>query len=215
MKRCTGAIPNVWLWTDWPEEYRDPRSPRGGGVRAGTSRRASCFSSSCSGRSTGSLPRRRRTRSRKGMRIGLYHDLALATDRYGADLWAHRPFIVAGCRVGAPPDDFAPNGQDWGFPAAQSRGASRGRLPAVRAIHPQQRAARRRAAHRSRDALLPSVLDSGRHDAAEGAYVRDYAEDLLGILALESVAREFMVVGRGSGHGHRRGAAARWPKPAS
>ena len=52
----------------------------------------------------------------QGMQIGLYHDLALATDRFGADLWAHREFYVAGCRVGAPPDDFAPNGQDWGFP---------------------------------------------------------------------------------------------------
>ena len=50
------------------------------------------------------------------MKIGLYHDLALATDRFGADLWANREFYVSGCRVGAPPDDFAPNGQDWGFP---------------------------------------------------------------------------------------------------
>ena len=29
-----------------------------------------------------------------GMKIGLYHDLALATDSCGSDLWAHRPFFV-------------------------------------------------------------------------------------------------------------------------
>ena len=50
------------------------------------------------------------------MSIGLYHDLALATDRFGADLWAQRPFFASGCRVGAPPDELAPSGQDWGFP---------------------------------------------------------------------------------------------------
>ena len=52
--------------------------------------------------------------------IGLYHDLALATDRFGCDLWAHRPFFVAGCRVGSPPDDFSPKGQDWAFPPPNS-----------------------------------------------------------------------------------------------
>ena len=54
------------------------------------------------------------------MPIGLYHDLALATDRYGADLWAHRPLYVSGCRVGAPPDGFSPKGQDWSFPPPHS-----------------------------------------------------------------------------------------------
>src|SRR6185437_5069437 len=51
-----------------------------------------------------------------GMSIGLYHDLALATDRCGSDLWAWRPFFITGCRVGSPPDGFSPNGQDWSFP---------------------------------------------------------------------------------------------------
>ena len=50
------------------------------------------------------------------MPIGLYHDLALATDRFGADLWMNRPFYADGARVGAPPDELAPSGQDWGFP---------------------------------------------------------------------------------------------------
>jgi len=39
----------------------------------------------------------------RGLRIGLYHDLALATDRFGSDLWAHGPYYISGCRVGAPP----------------------------------------------------------------------------------------------------------------
>ena len=76
------------------------------------------FSSFCSGRLTGSWRRRRLTRSRAGCAIGLYHDLALATDRFGADLWMNRRFYATGARVGAPPDELAPSGQDWGIPPA-------------------------------------------------------------------------------------------------
>src|SRR5256886_10366581 len=54
--------------------------------------------------------------ARERLPIGLYHDLALATDRCGSDLWAHRPFFVDGCRVGSPPDGLGPKGQDWAFP---------------------------------------------------------------------------------------------------
>ncbi len=62
----------------------------------------------CSGMSTASWPRVQQHARRAGMRIGLYHDLALATDRCGSDLWAHRQFFIAGCSVGSPPDDFSP-----------------------------------------------------------------------------------------------------------
>ena len=69
--------------------------------------------------------RRAQQRARdRQLSIGLYHDLALATDRFGSDLWAHRPFFVAGCRVGSPPDDFAPEGPGLGLSAAQRRSAT-------------------------------------------------------------------------------------------
>ncbi len=62
--------------------------------------------------------------------------------------------------MGSPPDDFSPQGQDWGFPAAQLRAPPRGWLPPLRRIHPQELPARRRAAHRPRHAPLPPLLDS-------------------------------------------------------
>jgi 4-alpha-glucanotransferase len=133
------------------------------------------------------------------MRIGLYHDLALATDRFGADLWLNRPFFVVGCRVGAPPDDFSPNGQDWAFP------------PPDRVVHRET----------GYQLFAQSIRNNARHGgalridhvmrffrlywiadgmpAADGAYVRDYAEELLGILALESVRNQFVVVGEDLG----------------
>ena len=77
------------------------------------------LSSTCSGRSTCSCAGAQEHARDRHLSIGLYHDLALATDRFGSDLWAHRPFFVAGCRVGSPPDDFSPQGPGLGLSAAQ------------------------------------------------------------------------------------------------
>ena len=121
------------------------------------------------------------------MKIGLYHDLALATDRFGADLWANRAFYVSGCRVGAPPDDFAPNGQDWGFPPP-NRDAHRAngyQLFAQSIRNSARHGGALRIDHVMRFFRLYWIPDG--MPAADGAYVRDYAEDLLGVLALESV----------------------------
>lgn len=47
---------------------------------------------------------------------GLLADLPVGFDPGGADAWADRDLLALGCRIGAPPDDFAPQGQDWGLP---------------------------------------------------------------------------------------------------
>lgn len=133
------------------------------------------------------------------MSIGLYHDLALATDRFGADLWAHRNYFVAGCRVGAPPDEFSPLGQDWAFPPP-NRDANRADgyerfIQSIRrnALH----GGALRIDHVMRFIRLYWIPDG--MPATEGAYVREYAEDLLAILALESVRGKFIVIGEDLG----------------
>jgi 4-alpha-glucanotransferase len=45
--------------------------------------------------------------------VGLYRDLAVGVDVAGADAWADQEVIVAGFTVGAPPDAWAPHGQNW------------------------------------------------------------------------------------------------------
>ena len=115
--------PNVWIWTDWPAEYHDPHSPAVQEFAREHHVRVRFFQISAMAVRRSARLAAQAHALKRGMRIGLYHDLALATDRFGADLWAHRGLYISGCRVGAPPDDFAPNGQDWGFPPAESRGA--------------------------------------------------------------------------------------------
>jgi 4-alpha-glucanotransferase len=190
--------PRVWLWTQWPPEYRDPRS-QDVQVFAEKHRENVLFYKFVQWHIDRQLAEAQAHAIAKGMRIGLYHDLALATDRFGADLWANRSFYIAGARVGAPPDDFSPRGQDWSFP------------PPNRETHRQN----------GYELFAQSIRKNARHggalridhvmrffrlywipdgmDAASGAYVRDYADDLLGILALESVRGKFVVIGEDLG----------------
>ncbi|MBH2005480.1 MAG: 4-alpha-glucanotransferase [Sphingobacteriia bacterium] len=43
-------------------------------------------------------------------------DIAIGVYRYGADTWQHPDLFHMNFQAGAPPDDFAVKGQNWGFP---------------------------------------------------------------------------------------------------
>ena len=190
--------PNVWLWTDWPEEYREPRSAAVASF-AQEYRDEVRFYKFLQWKIDGQLAEAQKHALKSGMRIGLYHDLALATDRFGADLWGNGAFYVKGARVGSPPDDFSPNGQDWAFPPPD-RDAHRdnGYELFARSIRNNARhGGALRIDHVMRFFRLYWIPDG--MPATRGAYVRDYADDLLGILALESVRENFIVIGEDLG----------------
>ena len=190
--------PDVWLWNDWPEEYRDPESGATRRFQQKSWRRVLfyCYAQWLLDQQ---LQAAQEYALRAGMPIGLYHDLALATDRFGSDLWAHREFFAVGCRVGSPPDDFSPDGQDWAFPPPNTeRHREDGYCLFAETI---RRTARHGGAlridHVMRFFRLYWIPDAT--DAANGAYVRDRADDLIRILALESVRHRFLVVGEDLG----------------
>jgi 4-alpha-glucanotransferase len=190
--------PKVWVWTDWPECYRDPGSPA---VRefAQKHQERVLFFKFLQWHIARQAAEAHAYALKKGMRIGLYHDLALATDRYGADLWANRQFFVAGCRVGAPPDAVAPSGQDWAFPPPDRDQHRRdGYQLFARSIRKAtESGGALRIDHVMRFVRLYWIPQG--MDATRGAYVLDYARDLLGIVALESVRGKFVVVGEDLG----------------
>ncbi len=125
--------------------------------------------------------------------------IALATDRCGGDLWAHRRFYVAGCRVGSPPDDFAPQGQDWAFPPpnALAHRENGYRLFTESIRNNCRHGGALRIDHVMRLFRLYWIPDGV--DAAHGAYVQDRYEDLVRILALESVRNRVVLVGEDLG----------------
>ncbi len=189
---------NVWLWTEWPEEYRDPRSEAVRIFAEQHRARVQFFKFLQWNLSKQAAEVQAYARA-KGMPIGLYHDLALATDRFGADLWALRPFFVESCRVGAPPDELAPQGQDWAFPPPDREAHRRNgyKLFAQSIRNAAEAGGALRIDHVMRFVRLFWIPE--KFSAKDGAYVRDNAHDLLGVLALESARANFVVVGEDLG----------------
>lgn len=197
-ERMRELYPRIWLWTEWPEEYRDPRSVAVAEFAQEHCKRVRFFQFLQWHLSMQAAAAHAYAKA-QGMENGIYHDLALATDRYGCDLWAHRPFYSLGCRVGAPPDDLAPHGQDWGFPPPD-RDAHRKdgyRLFAQSIRRAAEAGGALRIDHVMRFFRLFWIPEA--FEASQGTYVRDYAADLMGILALESVRGDFVVVGEDLG----------------
>ncbi|MBC8165625.1 MAG: 4-alpha-glucanotransferase [Bryobacteraceae bacterium] len=189
---------NVWIWPDWPEAYRDPGSHEVAAFEAAHPRLTLFYKYIQWQLDLQARDAQSHAKAR-GLQIGLYHDLALATDRCGSDLWAHAQFYIAGCRVGSPPDDFAPKGQDWAFPPPNSaHHFGTGYELFIQSIRKNCRhGGALRIDHVMRFFRLFWIPDG--KDATGGVYVRDYSEDLLRILALESVRNETLVIGEDLG----------------
>lgn len=187
-----------WIWTDWQEEFQNPNSPEVHQF-ASDHKRLVAFYKWIQWKLDCQLAEAQEHAKQRGLSIGLYHDLALATDRCGSDLWAHRPFYVAGCRVGSPPDDFNPKGQDWGFPPPSSAWHHEDgyRLFAESIRRNCRHGGALRIDHVMRFFRLFWIPDG--KEACDGVYVRDYASDLLRILALESVRSRVVVIGEDLG----------------
>ena len=185
--------PEIWTWREWPEQYQDPESSATAEFARKHWRKV-LFHKYLQWQLDLQFAAAQEHAQRKGLRVGLYHDLALATDRFGSDLWAHRGFYVAGCRVGAPPDSFSPKGQDWAFPPPNSeRHFEDGYGLFAESIRKNSRhGGALRIDHVMRFFRLYWIPDGA--EATDGAYVQDRFEDLLRILALESVRGKLAAV---------------------
>jgi len=187
-----------WSWRQWPEEYRRPDGPAAGDFLERRGEEV-LFWQYLQWQLDEQLEELGRDARTHGLALGFYHDLAMAVDDHGADTWAAQELFAAGARVGAPPDDFNREGQDWGFPPPHPQ---RDRAQGHRAFAEQIRRACRHAGmlridHVMRLARLYWIPDG--MPAAAGAYVRYRQEELLGIVALESVRNRTVIVGEDLG----------------
>jgi 4-alpha-glucanotransferase len=189
---------NRWTWRDWPSEYQDPDSEASKQFAA-EHRLTVEFYKYIQFVADEQLDAAQQYARHRGMAIGLYHDLALATDNCGSDLWAHRKFYVTGCRVGSPPDAFAPKGQDWAFPPPNTVAHHENGYDLFRASIQKivRHGGALRIDHVMRLFRLFWIPDQIK--AADGVYVKDNVIDLLHILALESVRSRNIIVGEDLG----------------
>ena len=132
-----------------------------------------------------------------GMRLGL--DLAVGVHPDGYDPWSRQNLFGEGMSVGAPPDQGFPSGQDWGFTPVLPEASRREGHRYLAASIAQQAglAGVLRVDHIMAWTRLYWIPHGfGLH---EGTYVSYPAEELFGILALESNQNRCEVVGENLG----------------
>jgi 4-alpha-glucanotransferase len=137
------------------------------------------------------------TEATEGMTV--IQDLPIGVSGGGADAWAWQEVLAEGASVGAPPDAFNSQGQDWGSPPLVPwRLRDANYEPFIQSIRATiAGAGGLRIDHVMGLFRLWWVPSDGT--AADGAYVRYPAEDLLDIVALESVRAQALVVGEDLG----------------
>jgi 4-alpha-glucanotransferase len=137
--------------------------------------------------------------SRAAADIALMQDLPIGVDPDGADAWAWQDLFARGFTVGAPPDEYNTQGQNWGFsPLVPWKLRHAGYEPFIQTI----RATLRYAGGLRIDhvmGLFRLFWIPKNSDPRQGAYVRYPEDELLAILALESDRAKAYIVGEDLG----------------
>ena len=178
-------------WHSWPEAYRDPASPSvAAAAREDEDRIAFhawvqwCFDRQLA---AASVPLRR------------VADMPVGVDPGGFDAWDWQEQLAIGATIGAPPDRFNPDGQNWDLPPfIPHRLREAGYRPFIDTIRAQVRHAG--------GLRIDHVLGMFRlwwipkgYGPAHGAYVRNPTEELLEIVAIESHRAGALVIGEDLG----------------
>ena len=100
-------------WSRWPAALRHPDAPAVAAARAELAPRVA-FHAWLQQQVQQQLGEVRAAARAAGVTV--MHDLAVGCDPEGADGWALQDVLALGVRVGAPPDAFSQQGQDWGLP---------------------------------------------------------------------------------------------------
>ncbi len=134
-----------------------------------------------------------------GMPIGLMQDLAVGVHPNGSDAWGLQDVLAQGITVGAPPDAFNQQGQDWSQPPWRPDRLAATGYAAYRDL---LRTVFRHAGGLRVDHIIGLFrlwwIPQGR-PPTEGTYVRYDHEALIGILALEAVRSGAILVGEDLG----------------
>jgi 4-alpha-glucanotransferase len=178
-------------WRTWPAEYRDPRGPavhdfaKEHPAQIRYHQWLQWLLDEQLARAAEVLP--------------IVQDLPIGFNPGGADAWIWQDLLATQCSVGAPPDAFNPAGQDWDLPPLvpwKLRAAAY--EPFIQTI----RASLRHASGLRIDHVMGLFrlywIPKG-HSPADGTYVRYPADDLMGIVALESHRRGAFVIGEDLG----------------
>jgi 4-alpha-glucanotransferase len=183
---------------EWPDELRDPRSPAVAQRRNELSHRVG-YHTWLQFELDRQLGEAAHHAAESGLALGLYQDLAVGSAPSGSDVWANPGLFRQGATVGAPPDMYSEEGQNWGLPAMDPF--------VLRATRYDYWIRLLRSGFRHTGALrIDHALGLFRmfwvplgESARAGAYVTSFSEELFGIMVLESMRHGAIVVGEDLG----------------
>ena len=184
---------NAYAWQEWPEDYQDISGEAVRKFRE-KNRKEVLFHQYVQWLIHRRLKGISEKTKKLGMIIGLYNDLAIGAIGGGSDAWSFREVLASGADVGAPPDDFSPDGQKWGFPpAVPERLRETGYELFIQTIRKNMRYGGAIRIDHALGMFRLFWIPEGMTPAG-GAYVAYPWEDLLRIVALESVRNRSMVI---------------------
>jgi 4-alpha-glucanotransferase len=178
-------------WQNWPEKFRQPGAPA---VRHFAEAHADRvrFHSWVQWLLHVQLERASRE-------IALLHDFPIGVNGNGADAWAWQDVLAVDASVGAPPDRYSRNGQDWGLPPfVPVRLRARRYEPFIETLRGVLRYGGGLRVDHVMGLFRLFWIPRGCKPT-EGGYVRYPTEDLLAIVALESHRAGAFVVGEDLG----------------
>ncbi|WP_128255732.1 4-alpha-glucanotransferase [Falsirhodobacter deserti] len=185
-------------WQCWPPQYRDVNSPAVAEF-ARTDQSACVFHRWLQYEADRQLNAARTACHAAGMGIGLYLDFAVGEAAGGSGSWGDRD-VMSSVRIGAPPDYFNENGQDWGLAPLSPLRMADSRAAPYQAL--MQGATERAGALRIDHAmgLWQLFLIPDGAGPAEGTYVRYPIAHMLRALADASHANKTIVIGEDLGN---------------
>lgn len=135
----------------------------------------------------------------KGMDVGIYRDLAVGVSEGSAELWANADIYCPKASVGAPPDVLGPLGQNWGLPPMDPNKLFEAKYqPIIDLFRSNMKSCGSlRIDHAM--SLLRLWWVPPREPASKGAYIYYNVNDMIGILALESVRNKSLIIGEDLG----------------
>jgi 4-alpha-glucanotransferase len=185
-------------WHGWPQEFRHPQSDA---VRAFAEeqRERVTFQTWLQWLADRQLGEARDRAVKAGLRLGLYLDLAVGVAPDGSATWSDRDLVVPAARIGAPPDYFNENGQDWGLaPMSPTALAARGFEPYREALDAVVRHAGALRIDHAMSIFRLFWIAEGL-GAADGVYVRYPFAEMLRTLAAVSHDRRTLIIGEDLG----------------
>ena len=167
-------------WPLWPQGLRD-RDPQAIDHAVERNRAGFEFALFCQWLADRQLGRAAGRARDHGLEIGLYRDLAVGAAPDGTEAWAHAGALAQGVTVGAPPDPFSVQGQNWGLPAPNPLAGAREGWASVSAVYRanMRHAGMLRIDHAMGLQRLFLIPDGAR--PADGAYLSYPLDDLSAI----------------------------------